>query len=68
MERVADADKSDWLAEKQNGPGRDERVAPIERGSGGARVTSLKDIMAVFRPWTAPPADWPFRGPSAVME
>ena len=66
VENVPKVHHQAWLDEKHGGPGRDPRVGPLVRTSGGLRRRSLDEAITAhrFQDWT----DWPFRGPRATNE
>ena len=66
VENIGANDEADWKNEKVAGPGRDERVLRIKKNPRGARKTTLSEALAQVT--VASRTDWPFRGPSAVME
>lgn len=63
---IVEADAEDWRRERQAGPGRDHHVLPVSRVRRGAKRLSLNAALEQFRPKA--PADWPFRGPKAIVE
>ena len=66
VERVSQTDLNLWKDEKRHGPGRDPRVLAQERDSQGQRFMSFRDALGVMK--FAKQADFPFKGPPAVME
>ena len=69
VERVVNQDLEEWREEKANGKGRDPRILPIQRDIRRARFAKLKDAIAEMTfVEDPPPADWPFAGPSAILE
>eukprot|EP00971_Amphidinium_carterae_P232976 4623834-Amphidinium_carterae.2 len=68
MQRVLARDVDEWRSEKHSGPGRDPRVLPLNKDQNDVRFASLREALSEQVAWTSPPSDWPFRGPSALME
>ena len=69
VEFVRRADAGPWAEEKSSGPGRDFRVLSVQRDAQHGRFRTVRETLGLLTPLTTPPpADWPFRGPSATLE
>lgn len=69
VERVPDTEFEAWESTKLSGPGRDKRIASDRRDGSGRRFVILNDALSSFRPRDLDKiADWPHRGPRAVVE
>lgn len=66
VERVLPEDRELWRTNKRCGPGRDPRLASVQRDSRGHRFGDLRSVINAMRDVAA--ADWPFRGPKAIVE
>ena len=60
------SDHESWREEKTQGPGRDDRVLPLQRDSQRRRYRTLTSAMTDMTEKTQ--SDWPFRGPRAIGE
>ena len=66
MEKVAPADRTEWLSDKRVGAGRDSRLGSAPKTKGQCRVllaVAFAHMMSMIKT-----ADWPYSGPSALVE
>ena len=69
VEFVRRDDAVAWAEEKSSGPGRDFRVLGLQRDAQKGRFRTVRETLGLLTPLaTPPPADWPYRGPSATLE